>query len=128
MATLHWMHSDRVAYEGLVEFMCMGVEVQMNGVSTERQSGALPEDQISDVRYSDLTADPLGTVARLYDGWGLALSPAAEARIREYVAARHHGRSGGHDYRFEDTGLDLAEHRALVADYQEQFRVVSEVV
>jgi Sulfotransferase family len=128
MATLHWMHSDRVAYDGLVEFMCMGVEIQMNGVSAERQSGALPEEQISDVRYSDLTADPLGTVARLYDGWGLDLSPAAESRIREYVAARHHGRSSGHDYRFEDTGLDLAEHRALVADYQEQFGVVSEVV
>jgi hypothetical protein len=127
MATLHWMHSDRVAYDGLVEFMCMGVEVQMNGVSAERQSGTLPEDQISDVRYTDLTADPVGTIARLYDGWGLELSPTAESSIRNYVGARHHGRSRGHDYRFEDTGLDLAEHRALVADYQEQFQVVSEV-
>jgi hypothetical protein len=128
MATLHWMHSDRVAYDGLVEFMCMGVELQMNGVSAERQSGSLPEEQISDVRYTDLTADPVGTVARLYDGWGLDLSPEAESSIRQYVANRHHGRSSGHDYRFEDTGLDLAEHRALVAGYQEQFGVVSEVV
>jgi hypothetical protein len=128
MATLHWMHSDRVAYDGLVEFMCMGVEVQMNGVSAERRSGTLPEEQISDVRYTDLTTDPVGTIARLYGGWGLELSPAAESRIRQYVDARHHGRSRGHDYRFEDTGLDLAQHRALVWEYQEQFGVVSEVI
>jgi hypothetical protein len=127
MATLHWMHSDRVAYDGLVEFMCMGVEIQMNGVTAERQSGALAEEQISDVRYTELTADPVGTIARLYDGWGLALSAAAESSIGRYVDARHHGRSGGHDYRFEDTGLDLAEHRALVSEYQERFGVISEV-
>ena len=32
-----------------------------------------------------------------------------------------------HHYGFEDTGLDLAEHRALVADYQKRFGVRSEV-
>ena len=36
MATLHWMHSDRVAHADLVEFLCMGVEIQMNGVTEMR--------------------------------------------------------------------------------------------
>ncbi|MHB8682303.1 MAG: sulfotransferase family protein [Acidimicrobiales bacterium] len=128
MATLHWMHSDRVAYETLVEFLCMGVEIQMNGVAATRDAGGLPESQISDVRYRDLVADPIGTVRRLYDGWGLELSAAASANLDAYVAARHAGRGGGeHHYRFEDTGLDLAEHRAVVAPYQERFDVPSEV-
>ena len=36
-------------------------------------------------------------------------------------------RTGGHDYSFADTGLDLATHRALVTPYQERFGVPSEV-
>lgn len=128
MATLHWMHSDRVAHATLVEFLCMGVEIQMNGVTAVRDGGELPGDQISDVVYADLVADPIGTVARLYDSWGRELSAEAEARLKAYVDARHVQRGPSeHRYRFEDTGLDLAEHRALVAAYQERFGVPSEV-
>ena len=128
MSALHWMHSDRVAHATLVEFLCMGVEIQMNGVTTVRDSGKLPDGQIADVVYRDLVADPLATVERLYDQWGIPMSDEARAGIEQYVAARHAGRNGGeHAYRFEDTGLDLAEHRALVAGYQERFGVPSEV-
>ena len=128
MATLHWMHSDRVAHQDLVEFLCMGVELQMNGVTKERDSGHLPADQITDVRYQDLVADPVGTVRHLYQSWGFELSDEAQARLAAYVDARHEHRGAGeHHYRFEDTGLDLAEHRALVADYQARFGVPSEV-
>ena len=42
-------------------------------------------------------------------------------------AARHSGRTGGHEYSFADTGLDLATHRALLQPYQERFEVPSEV-
>jgi hypothetical protein len=128
MATLHWMHSNRVAHQDLVEFLTMGVELQMNGVAKERDSGTLPVDQIADVRYKDLVADPIRTVERLYQLWGLDLSGQARSRLEAYVQARHAQRgAGGHDYSFEDTGLDLAEHRALVADYQERFAIPSEV-
>jgi len=128
MATLHWMHSNRVAHKDLVEFLCMGVELQMNSVTKERDSGNLPTDQITDVRYKDLVADPLGIINNLYDSWGLEMSDETMARLQAYVEARHeHRATPDHHYRFEDTGLDLAEHRALVADYQERFRVPSEV-
>ena len=128
MATLHWMHSDRVAYDTMIEFLSMGVELQMNGVTAERDSGTLPLDQITDVRYQDLTADPLGTLGGIYRAWGMELSDEARAAITRYVEARHVQRSTGeHHYRFEDTGLDLVEHRALVADYQKRFGVPSEV-
>ncbi|HLX88050.1 MAG TPA: sulfotransferase, partial [Acidimicrobiales bacterium] len=124
IATLHWMHSDRVAHDIVVEFLCMGVEIQMNGIAEVRDSGTLPSDQIADVVYKDLVADPIGTVKRLYDGWELELSDEALARLHAYVDARHTRREvAEHRYRFEDTGLDLAEHRALVSAYQERFSV-----
>jgi hypothetical protein len=117
-----------VAHETLIEFLCMGLELQMNAVTAERDSGTLPVDQIADVLYKDLVADPIGAVAHLYDEWGLELSDEASTRIKQYVDARHVSRGAGeHRYRFEDTGLDLTEHRAIVANYQERFRVASEV-
>jgi hypothetical protein len=131
MATLHWMHSDLVAHEILTEFLCMGLELQMNAVTKERDSGTLPVDQIADVGYRDLVGDPIGTVRRLYGGWDLDLSAEALGAMEDYVRARHANRSqadgGDHRYSFGDTGLDLSEHRALVADYQERFGVPSEV-
>ena len=127
MATLRWMHSDHVDHASLVEFLCMGLDMQMDVVSAQRDAGDLPNDRIADVRYTDLVADPIGCVAGLYEQWGIELTGAVRAHLEAYVAARHTGRASAHDYRFEDTGLDLAEHRPLVQPYQDRFGVVSEV-
>ncbi len=127
MATLHWMHSDHVDHSVLVEFMAMGLELQMDAVTAERDAGAVPNDQIADVVYKDLTADPLGVVERLYASWGLPVTAAFRGALDAYLAARHTSRTPGHDYSFADTGLDLATHRALVAPYQARFGVPSEV-
>jgi hypothetical protein len=105
----------------------MGLEMQMDGVTAERDAGDIPEDQIADVVYRDLVADPLAVIERLYAGWGLPVTAEFRSALRAYLAARHTARAGGHDYSFADTGLDLATHRALVAPYQERFGVPSEV-
>jgi len=120
MATLHWMHSDQVDYAVLVEFMAMGLEMQMDEVT-------LPAEQIADVVYADLTRDPLGTIEALYSAWGYPLSEAFRANLDRYLTARHTARRSGHDYSFSHTGLDLATHRANVAGYQSRFGVRSEV-
>jgi hypothetical protein len=127
MATLHYMHSDHVDHAVLVEFMAMGLEMQMDHVTAERDAQSVPVDQIADVVYKDLVADPVGVVERLYAGWGLPVSPEFRTALETYLAARHTGRAGGHDYSFADTGLDLVTHRALVAPYQQRFGVPSEV-
>ena len=127
MATLHWMHSDHVDHGVLVEFMAMGLEMQMDHVTAERDAGAIPNDQITDVVYQDLVADPVGVIERLYASWALPVSAEFRSARNAYLSARHTGRSSGHDYSFADTGLDLATHRALLKQYQERFRVPSEV-
>jgi hypothetical protein len=127
MATLHYMHSDHVDHGVLVEFMAMGLEMQMDAVTAERDAGTVPNDRITDVVYKDLVADPLGAVERLYASWDLPVSDAFRAALDVYLAARHTHRAPGHDYSFADTGLDLTTHRALVAPYQERFGVPPEV-
>jgi hypothetical protein len=127
MATLHYMHSDHVDHSVLVEFMAMGMEMQMDPVTAERDAGIVPNDRISDVLYKDLVADPVAVVERLYATWDLSVTPAFREALDRYLAARHTNRNGGHDYSFADSGLDLATHRALVAPYQERYGVPSEV-
>ncbi len=125
MATLHWMHSDHVDHALLIEFMAMGLEMQMDSVTAERDAGILPTDQISDVIYDDLVRHPIATVEALYAGWHLPISDTFRANLVRYVDA--HPSHGNHDYSFEDTGLHLATHRALVTPYQQRFGVPSEV-
>jgi Sulfotransferase family len=127
LATLHYMHSDHVDYQVLVEFVAMGHELQMNHVAAERDTGRLPLDQIADVVYKDLVRDPTGVIERLYESWGLAVTDAYRAALAAYLAARHYERTPSHDYSFADTGLILAEQRALVQPYQDRFGVPSEV-
>jgi hypothetical protein len=121
------MHSDHVDHAVLVEFMAMGLEMQMDHVAAERDAGAVPDDQITDVVYKDMVADPVGTIERLYAAWDLPVTSAFRTALDGYLAARHTDRSPAHDYSFDDTGLDRATHRALVAPYQERFGVPSEV-
>lgn len=127
MATLHWMHSDRADYETLVEFLCMGVELQMLAVTRQRDEGGLPTGQIADVRYGDLVRDPVGTVTALYGRWDRPVTDSFRRALEGYVADRHLGRGPGHDYRFADTGLDVGEHRRALVEYQARFGVESEV-
>src|SRR5581483_4940367 len=127
MATLHYMHSDHVDHAVLVEFMAMGLEMQMDAVTAERDANRVPNDQIADVIYDDLTTDPIGTIEALYAGWDLPVSDAFRHALTRYLEARHTHRTPAHDYSFDDTGLDLATHRAKVAPYQARFNVPSEV-
>ncbi len=89
----------------------------------------MPEkaDQIFDMRYQDLIEDPLGAIAAVYSYWGLRFGDTARERMQSYVERNPKGKHGTHEYRFEETGLDLIGERAKFAAYQERFNVPSEV-
>ncbi len=127
MASLRWTRSDRVDYGALVGAMAFGHAFLAERVMVERDGGGLPEDQILDVRYCDLVADPVGTVRRIGEWQGAPLGAEAEAAIGGWIARRPKDRHGAHDYSFADTGLDLATERARHAEYQRRYAVPSEV-
>jgi len=127
MASLRWMRSDRVDYEGIVAMMGVGFAYQMENLSKLRDAGTIPGEQILDVRYADLVADPAATVAGIYAHYDIPFTSAFETRLRARLAARSRGQRAAHDYRFADTGLDLAAERARHADYQARYHVPSEV-
>lgn len=87
---------------------------------------AHPEHPIVDVHYADLVADPVGTVADLYDAVGPPLSAAAEAAMADHVAARPRGALGHHGYDLATYGLDAGELRERFAGYVARYDVAPE--
>ena len=70
--------------------------------------------------------DPIGTLAGMYEHFGIPFSDAAETSIRAYLEHKPKGKFGSHKYDFSDTGLDRETERARFADYQERYGVPSE--
>jgi hypothetical protein len=78
-----------------------------------------------DVQFADFIRDPFATIRELYTALGRELTPVAEARMRDFLAA-HPGDGGGARYTWADTGLDAEEVRAQVTAYQDRFGVPTE--
>jgi len=107
--------------EGCREENVVGLERSME----VRDSGLLKPGQLIDVLFADFIKDPFVTIRKLYDALGRELTPVAEQRMRDFLAA-HPGDGGGARYRWSDTGLDADEVRTQVADYQRRFGVPTE--
>ena len=84
-------------------------------VSAERPESFL------DVWQRDLHADPLGLVRRIYDRFGLELSPAAEDRMRAWDAEQGARDTGAHRYTAEEFGLSDDEIAATYSEYRARF-------
>jgi hypothetical protein len=93
--------------------------------TTLRESGSLAADQVIDVQFTDFIRDPFATISSLYARLDRDLTPEAEQRMREFLAA-HPGDGGGGRYTWADTGLDAELIREQVRDYQERYGVPTE--
>ncbi len=127
MASLRWMRSDHVDYEGIVAAMSFGFGYQMENLSKLRDEGTIPHEQILDVRYADLVRDPASTIRKIYGHFEIPFTSAFETRLDQRLAARPRDKRAAHEYRFEDTGLNLAEERARHKEYQARYDVPSEL-
>jgi Sulfotransferase family len=103
------------------EEIVVGLERSMS----VRDSGVLAPGQIVDVQFADFIRDPFATIRELYSALGRELTPVAEARMRDFLAA-HPGDGGGARYTWADTGLDAEEVREQVTTYQDRFGVPTE--
>ncbi len=73
------------------------------------------------VQYRSLVADPVGTVARIYEAFGLELTREANAAMAAKVARAPNGGYGANRYQPEEFGIDPERERASV--YAERFGV-----
>eukprot|EP00922_Rhytidocystis_sp_ex-Travisia-forbesii_P041691 GHVS01062306.1.p1 GENE.GHVS01062306.1~~GHVS01062306.1.p1 ORF type:complete len:803 (-),score=82.36 GHVS01062306.1:166-2574(-) len=79
-----------------------------------------PEYDIFDIQFHEMTADPLGTVQRMYDHFGMVLSPEARTAMELYVAKVNVNKTsspGKHSKILEEFGLTEADIEAAFSDY-----------
>mgnify|MGYP006265916493 CR=1 FL=1 len=80
---------------------------------------ALPSGQVLDIQYSELVADPMGQVRRIYDAAGLQLEPEAERAMIAWLADPGAGGARGrHDYELAEYGLGVDEVDEAFAPYE----------
>jgi hypothetical protein len=81
----------------------------------------LGEDRFADVWVRDLVADPVTTVAGIYEGLGWPFTAQAEAGVSGWWAENPPGKHGEHVADPSVWGLDLDAVRERFTDYRRRF-------
>lgn len=89
------------------------------GVKARKSAGL--DGQILDIAYRDTVLDPVGTVRRIKEHFGMPFSDEHAARIERHMAENAQGKHGTHKYTAEEFGMDPEELRALMPEYRERF-------
>ncbi|HWC12224.1 MAG TPA: sulfotransferase [Acidimicrobiales bacterium] len=84
---------------------------------------AAGDEGFVDVAYTDLAADPLGTVRALYHRLGLALDDGTSAAMAAWLSENPRHQHGAHRYSLEQFGLTSAAVRDRFAAYTERLSV-----
>jgi len=92
-----------------------------------RAAGCAPAERFFDVWYTELMADPIAVVRRIYAHFDLPLSGDAERAMRDYLATHPKDRHGAHVYALADFGLDAARERERNRAYLERYGVRPEM-
>jgi len=94
------------------------------GILVEQMTGATAwRDDIVHLKFRDLVADPLRTVAALYERFGRTVSPALADGIRARVSERANDDTARLKGRLEDYGLDAEVERQRFRHYVSCFGV-----
>lgn len=110
--------SCRVARD-LVESLHRGLERYLRARDREpaRQKSFL------DVDYRDFTADPMRTVRRIYDFFGIFLSDEADIRMRQYLTDNPKAKNGDHWYSLAQFGIDHEVEARRFQPYRDRFGI-----
>ena len=119
-ATLHAMHADTVdrARIGRQWLERMGWTNDRAMATRDRWGEHAP---VTDLRFEDAVADPIGSMARIYGAAGMALTSAAEAAMSDWLRRRPR-EAGRPDYTAATYGLGDATIRERFAEYDRRFR------
>jgi hypothetical protein len=122
LATVRWERSDEVE---LPESGGTGLGDMMILLANRREAGELP-DRIVDSHFSELMADPVAAVEKLYGEMGRSFLPEHADSIRQYLDDKPKGKFGKHKYSPEEWGYDPAKLREKMLPYTDYYGVTLE--
>jgi len=93
------------------------------GIADRDQAEKQTNGRFHDVYYTDLTADPLACVEKIYADFDMKLSDDALTRMREYIKKNPQHKHGKHRYSLEEFGLDRETVNRHFAPYYQRFNL-----
>lgn len=127
LGTLYWMRSnqafDASAFESLMSPEAGAA--RLNRVVDLLESGAVPQDRVNHVLYSQLLEQPLTALQDLYQSMGLPLADSSRQAMERYLAQKPQGKFGQHRYQGDDA-QERKRKRELFQHYQHYFGVADE--
>jgi len=92
-----------------------------------RDSNTVRTDRLMDVRYMDLSADPVGTVRAIYERFGFLLSSEDEARMAAFADSERNGHRS-EKFSLSDFGLNAEREYPSFEAYSRRFNVEREIL
>jgi len=83
-------------------------------------------DRFIDIQYLDLVRNPVATVRRIYEHFGLVMSANAERRMYSFLEGRRNKRRPKHVYRLADFGIETDRKGSCLTAYCERFGIEPE--
>jgi hypothetical protein len=84
------------------------------------------DENIADIHFAELTAQPIETVAALYDRFDIRFSDAAREAMLRHLETDHHGKGPARVYTLAEFGIDEAAIEASFARYIDHFGIKRE--
>jgi hypothetical protein len=85
----------------------------------------LASNRICDVKYDEISRDPIAAVGRIYDHFGWSLSREAQQRMRARVRSHAERQPGNHRYHLSQFGSSAEEVLSAFASYYQRFGLSS---
>jgi Sulfotransferase family len=119
-ATLHAMHADTVDLHRVGAQWLQRMGWTNDRAMATRDGWSDESARVTDIRFDDAVADPIGQVARVYDAVGLPLTVEAEKAMRRWLAERPR-EAARPPYGLQDYGLRPEQVDERFALYNKRF-------
>lgn len=91
-----------------------------------REQGDYPQARIYDMYFSDFASDQYAEVEKIYEHFGISITPEAAAAMKSFIKENPKGKHGEHVYIDDDYGIDPDNVREQFSRYIEKFGVSPE--
>lgn len=127
IGTIQWGRSDHPFMGGSLDYMTDPYlsAGRFDAVLDQLEAGVVPPTQIYNILFKDLVADTVGTVAKMYDHFGIELTDEGRVAMQAYMTANPRDSRPPHQF---SAGSDetVARAREAFARYQQHFGIPSE--
>jgi hypothetical protein len=83
------------------------------------------EDQFYDVQFDEVLSDPVKSIQKAFEKFGVKVSALAETNMRTWQQNHPPDRHGSHSYTAEDFGLDSKALSERFRSYRDKYKVAS---